>query len=56
MLNAVNHKINQVLTYFIARIIFLYALLHNLPQGCWDYYRAYYKFANLHIFVCTFEI
>jgi hypothetical protein len=49
MLTAVNHKINQVLTYFIAHIIFLYAHLHIFTG-------AYYKFANLHIFGCTFGI
>jgi hypothetical protein len=49
MLTAVNHKINQVLTNFIAQIIFLYALLHIFTG-------AYYKFANLHIFGCTFGI
>jgi hypothetical protein len=49
MLNTVNHKINQVLTYWNAHIIFLSALLLF-------FYRAYYKFANLHNFGCTFEI
>jgi hypothetical protein len=56
MLKAVNHKINQVLTNYPVHIIFLSALLHNLFQSYREYYPAYYKFANLHNFGCTFEI
>jgi hypothetical protein len=64
MLNTVNHNINQVLTYSFAHIIFHTALLHplvpglprNLAQISREYYPAYYKFANLHNFGCTFTI
>lgn len=70
MLNTVNHNINQVLTYSFAHIIFRTALLHNLSRltgtypntsgnlflSAREYYPAYYKFANLHNFGCTFEI
>lgn len=49
MLNAVNHKINQVLTY-------RHRPYHFPIRTFAVFYRAYYKFANLHNFGCTFEI
>ncbi len=56
MLNIVNHKINQVLTYLFAHIIFSAALLQPAPEISREVYPAYYKFANLQNFGCQSAI
>jgi len=59
MLRAVNHKINQVLTFFANRFIFLKSHLHRSPDNysnCRELSGAYYKFANLHKIGRTIEI